>query len=114
MATLSNVPSIPVTRPAVFPGALQAPIRVLPLTPAAPAPRMPVAIHRPVGTRFGARLRALRKQKNYTQAELAEYLGIDRSHLSELENGHKNVSLCLLDVIAQGFKVSLSDLLDDI
>ncbi len=79
------------------------------------ASHLPVASqNRPVRCRFGDRLRALRKRNRLTQTQLADYLGIDRSHISELENGHKNVSLTLLDVIAQGFHVSLSELLKEL
>jgi transcriptional regulator with XRE-family HTH domain len=43
--------------------------------------------------------------------ELAEMLGIDRSYLSEIETGKKDPSLRVLKTIADGFKLSLSQLL---
>ncbi|GAA3747014.1 hypothetical protein GCM10022270_00900 [Terriglobus aquaticus] len=49
-----------------------------------------------------------------TQVQLAAYLGIDRSFLSDVERGRKGMSLNFLDAVAKGFKMSLSDLLRDL
>jgi transcriptional regulator with XRE-family HTH domain len=56
-------------------------------------------------------VRALRRKNGWTQVELAEMLGIDRSYLSEIETGKKDPSLRVLKTIADGFKLSLSKLL---
>jgi transcriptional regulator with XRE-family HTH domain len=56
-------------------------------------------------------MRALRKKNGWTQVELAEQLGIDRSYLSEIETGKKDPSLRVLKTIADGFRLSLSQLL---
>lgn len=50
----------------------------------------------------------IRKKKGLTQAELAGRLGIDRTHLSKVENG-KNTSTHLLMKIAKELGVSLKD-----
>jgi transcriptional regulator with XRE-family HTH domain len=44
-------------------------------------------------------------------AEMAELLGIDRSYLSEIETGKKDPSLTVLKTIADGFHLTLSQLL---
>jgi len=44
---------------------------------------------------------------------MAEMLGVDRSYLSEIETGKKDPSLRVLKTIADGFKLSLSQLLRD-
>jgi transcriptional regulator with XRE-family HTH domain len=49
-----------------------------------------------------------------TQRQLADRFGIDRSYVSELERGHKSLSLTTLEVFAVGFKMPLSELLRDI
>ena len=49
-----------------------------------------------------------------TQLRMAVDFGIDRSFISDVERGHKSISLHLLEVIALGLDVSLSDLLDGI
>lgn len=56
-------------------------------------------------------MRVLRKKHSWTQVELAEMLGIDRSYLSEIETGKKDPSLRILKTIADGFKMSVSQLL---
>jgi len=63
-----------------------------------------------VRVRFGRRLRTLRKQHGWTQVELAERLGLDRSYLADVGRGHRNVSLVNLNLIAMGFGLSLSRL----
>ena len=37
---------------------------------------------------FGARIRRLRIERDFTQRELAERVGIDFTYLSKIENGH--------------------------
>ncbi|MGA7462136.1 MAG: helix-turn-helix transcriptional regulator [Candidatus Korobacteraceae bacterium] len=63
-----------------------------------------------IRVRFGRRLRGLRQQRGWTQVELAERLGLDRSYLADIERGNRNVSLVNLDLIAMGFGVTLSRL----
>ena len=36
---------------------------------------------------LGKKVREIRKQKGYTQEQLAELIGIDNKHLSKIENG---------------------------
>jgi transcriptional regulator with XRE-family HTH domain len=60
--------------------------------------------------RLGERIRKLRKRRGWTQVELAERVGIDRSFLADVERGKRNVSILNLELIAGGFKVSLSQL----
>lgn len=63
---------------------------------------------------FGKRLRTLRMEHGYTQTQLADYLGIDRSFISDVERGKKNMSLTYLETVAQGFKLTLSELTRDL
>lgn len=67
-----------------------------------------------ISSRFGARLRELRRSRNMTQLEMAIAFGIDRSYISDVERGRKAISLPTLEVIALGMDVSLSTLLKDI
>ncbi len=64
-----------------------------------------------IRARFGRRLRTLRKKKGVTQVELADYLGLRRTYVSEIESGKRNVSLVTLEVIARGFRMSVSQLM---
>jgi transcriptional regulator with XRE-family HTH domain len=61
--------------------------------------------------RFGDRIRKLRKKRGWTQVEMAERVGIDRSFLADVERGKRNISILNLDLISKGFKVSLSRML---
>jgi transcriptional regulator with XRE-family HTH domain len=60
---------------------------------------------------LGKRLRALRKQRDWTQVYMAEHVGIDRSFTSDLENGKKEVCIRTLDVLAAAFGMTVSRLL---
>lgn len=61
-------------------------------------------------TRLGDRIRKLRRARGWTQAVMAERVGIDRSFLADVERGKRNVSILNLELIAKGFKLSLSQL----
>jgi transcriptional regulator with XRE-family HTH domain len=61
--------------------------------------------------RFGQRLRTLRVRKGWTQVELADYLGLDRGYISNIERGQRNVTLETVQIIAQGFGFTISQLL---
>ena len=67
-----------------------------------------------VSSRFGARLRELRRERSLTQLRMATEFGIDRSFISDVERGRKSISLPMLEVIALGMKISLSELLQGI
>jgi DNA-binding XRE family transcriptional regulator len=69
---------------------------------------------RDVSSRFGLRLRELRRERNLTQLRMATDFGIDRSFISDVERGRKSISLPMLEVIALGMKITLSELLRDI
>ncbi len=74
----------------------------------APPPRLDVSY------RFGLKMRELRHNRNWTQQQMANFLGIDRSYISEVERGRKAISLPMLEIVALGFGIHLSDLLTDI
>jgi len=67
-----------------------------------------------VSSRFGVRLRQLRRERNLTQLRMAVDFGIDRSFISDVERGRKSISLPMLEVIALGLKMTLSELLRDL
>ena len=67
-----------------------------------------------VSARFGRRLRELRRAKNMTQLHMAIHFGIDRSFISDVERGRKSISLPMMEVIALGLGMSLSELLNSL
>lgn len=56
-------------------------------------------------------LKTIREVHRLQQGELAEKLGISRSHLSEIESGKKTVSVDLLNKFADAFDVPASTFL---
>jgi DNA-binding XRE family transcriptional regulator len=65
-----------------------------------------------IDARFGARVRDLRKERQWTQLYMAIHFGIDRSYISDVERGRKSMTLSLVEVVALGFGISVSELLD--
>lgn len=61
--------------------------------------------------RLGDRIQKLRKRRGWTQVVMAEKIGLDRSFIADVERGKRNISILNLDLIAKGFKLSLSRLL---
>ena len=61
--------------------------------------------------RFGRVIRRLRLEHGWTQTYLAEHLGLDRSYLSDLERGRREICLRNLEVLALGFDVTPAQLL---
>jgi DNA-binding XRE family transcriptional regulator len=82
--------------------------------PTGSASRTPFYLPIDVSSRFGARLRELRRERNMTQLRMATDFGIDRSFISDVERGRKSISLPMLEVIALGMNMTLSDLLQNI
>ncbi len=63
---------------------------------------------------IGEKLRLLRQEKNLTQPELAETLGIEQSYLSKLENGKSLPSGDVLNRILGVFGLSLENLVEEL
>lgn len=59
---------------------------------------------------FGKRIRDLRKEKNLSQEALALKSDIDRTYISDIEKGKRNVSLLVIEKLASGLEVKLSEL----
>jgi len=57
--------------------------------------------------RIGRRIRVLRTERGWTQAMLADHAELTREHLSELENGHKEIGARALEKIAHALSLSL-------
>lgn len=64
-----------------------------------------------LGKKVGQNIRKARTLKKISQEELAHRAGIDRSYLSEIENGHKNPSVLILGQVADALEVDLKELL---
>lgn len=60
---------------------------------------------------FGQNLKKLRKERNLTQENIADFLGISFQSISKWERGESYPDIATLPVIASFFKVSVDDLL---
>ena len=59
---------------------------------------------------IGVQVRALRKQKKWTQEELAEISGVEPSNISHIERAATKVSLPTLMNLANALEVTLDEL----
>ena len=62
--------------------------------------------------KFGQRLRYLRRQRDLTQEQLAELVGISVEFLSNMERGINAPSFETLEQLAMSLNVSVKDLFD--
>lgn len=60
---------------------------------------------------FSTRLRTLRKDKKATQEELARLLEVTTNHYQKIEYGQINISVTVLDTLADYFGVTTDYLL---
>lgn len=58
---------------------------------------------------FGRRLRELRQEKNLSQEALAHKADLDRTYITSLENGRRNVSIQTMAKVLQALEVSFVD-----
>lgn len=61
--------------------------------------------------RLGAAVRARRQASGISQEALADYAGIDRSHMGKIERGERNVTFLNIARIAHALDCLPSDLL---
>jgi transcriptional regulator with XRE-family HTH domain len=62
---------------------------------------------------FGRQVRALRDERQWTQARLAEQSGLDVSYISQIERGRRDPSLSSLRALAQAFSLTLPELFSE-
>lgn len=63
---------------------------------------------------LGRRIWAIRRMKGMTQDKLAETININRTYLSHIEHGDSRPQLDTLVLLAQGLRVTLSELFEEI
>jgi transcriptional regulator with XRE-family HTH domain len=61
--------------------------------------------------KLGENLKKLRIKKDISQIELARMLGVDRSFVSNIENGKNNPTLSTITSLAKALGVSTNELL---
>lgn len=70
--------------------------------------------HIEITQKFGKRVRKLRLTKGLSQEDFALLCGLDRTYISSLERGYRNVSLKNITVIARTLEITLEELFKDI
>lgn len=64
--------------------------------------------------KLGNRIRKERMNCGLNQDEMSQRCGIDRSFLSGIERGHRNITILTLVKIASGLELPLHELLRDV
>ena len=59
---------------------------------------------------IGNRIREVRKEKGYSQEELAARADLDRTYMTSVECGKRNISIANLYRIAQALGITLEEL----
>lgn len=67
-----------------------------------------------IRARFGERLRRLRVERNFTQEQFGFECGLDRTYISGIERGVRNVSLENIEKISQGLNITIAELFRDL
>ena len=60
---------------------------------------------------LGKRILSLRKNKGWTQTDLAVHLDMNRGHISDIEQGKREAGVITLQVIARGLDTTMAELL---
>ena len=59
---------------------------------------------------FGARVRALRTEKGWSQEDFAFECGLHRTYIGAVERGERNISLENIKKIASTFRIDIAEL----
>lgn len=70
-----------------------------------------MAASKSIATSFGERVRELRMRKGLSQEAFAAACGLDRTYISGIERGKRNVSLRNIALLAQTLSISISKLM---
>ncbi|MBK8698284.1 MAG: helix-turn-helix transcriptional regulator [Saprospiraceae bacterium] len=63
--------------------------------------------------KFGKQVKKLRLEKGLSQEALAYEANLDRTYIPSIEKGERNVSITVMEQIANALKVKISVLLDE-
>jgi transcriptional regulator with XRE-family HTH domain len=61
--------------------------------------------------KFGIRIRELRVEKAWSQETLADKTGFHRTYIGMIERGERNLSLKNIEIFANSFGLTISELL---
>ncbi len=61
----------------------------------------------------GQRIKQLRNEAGISQMELAHLSGLDRTYITSVENGKRNISIVNIEKICRALKISLKGFFND-
>ncbi len=61
----------------------------------------------------GGNIKRLRKEHGFTQEHIAQFLGIDQTLVSKVENGQRSIGVSALEALCDLFFCSLDDLIGE-
>ena len=61
--------------------------------------------------KLGANIKRIRTKNKMTQGDICRAIKMDRSYMSAIESGKKNVTLAVLEKLANALDVSVDELL---
>ena len=64
-----------------------------------------------ISKKLGANIKKIRTRKKMSQGDICRKLDMDRSYMSAVESGKKNITLAILERLATALGVSPSELL---
>lgn len=63
-----------------------------------------------IKTKIGLRIKTLRNEQNISQEELAHRAGIDRSYISDIEKGNRNISIIIVEKLAKALEIEVFEI----
>lgn len=60
----------------------------------------------------GKRIKELRNKLGISQEELADIAGLDRTYITSVERGHRNISIVNIEKLSNALKVTLTEFFD--
>jgi len=64
-----------------------------------------------ISKKLGANIKRIRLRRKMTQGDICRKLNMDRSYMSALEGGKKNITIAKLEELANALDVSVDELL---
>ncbi|MEM1154563.1 MAG: helix-turn-helix transcriptional regulator [Pseudomonadota bacterium] len=61
--------------------------------------------------KFGQRVRALRRERGWSQEEFADRSGLHRTYVSSVERGVRNPTLTVIERLAAALQLSMAELM---
>ncbi len=62
--------------------------------------------------KLGANIKKIRVRKKMSQGDICRKLNMDRSYMSAIESGKKNITLAVLEKLARALDTSVSELME--